>query len=153
MMRAFRRSLDGIHGLVLLVLLLVGAPFVVIGGTEGWATWRRLQRFPTVAGMVVGNDYRTSDDNGGAYYPVVAFTPAGGAEVRFTEGIGSLPPDFAPGTRVRVLYDPARPRDARIVTWKRLWLVPALLTAVGILPAAVYLAWRAIGARRGIDMP
>lgn len=151
-MRAARTVFDDIHRFVLLLLLLTGSPFVLIGGAEAWHTWQQVHGYPTVTGTVVGNDYRASADSGGAYYPIVVFTPLDGPTVRFTDGVGSLPPDYALGTSVAVVYNPTHVQEARIKTWMRLWLVPTLLISVGSLPAVLYLGWRANSRRRGITM-
>ncbi len=50
----------------------------------------------------------------GAYHPVVEFITAEGRRARFTDGIGSLLPDYAICATVRVLYDPADIQAARL---------------------------------------
>jgi hypothetical protein len=109
-----------------------------------------INRSTEVLGTVVGNSYSTTNDGGtesGAYYPVVEFTGSDGQTVRFTDGAGSLPPDYQIGARVPVLYDPESNPPARIRSWKRLWFVPVLLVVIGLLPLAVFLAWQAIALR------
>jgi Protein of unknown function (DUF3592) len=147
-MRAAWTLFTNIHRLVLSMLLLTGCPFVLIGSTEAWQVWHQLHSYPTVTGRVVDNDYRATDDGGGAYYPIVAFTPVDGPSVRFTDRIGSLPADYAPGTSIEVVYNPAHVQEARIRSWKRLWFVPILLISVGSLPSVLYLGWRAYSRRR-----
>jgi hypothetical protein len=135
--------------LIALLLLVVGLPFVCLGLYEVFEVQQMLSDFARVQGTVVDNTYITTNDGGaesGAYYPVAEFTPLDGSPVRFTDGIGSLPPDYAVGAQVPVLYDPADVRSARIHSWKRLWFAPTLFIAIGLLPSAVFLvvqaAWR-----------
>jgi len=95
---------------------------------------------------VVDNAYIVTNDNGtesGAYYPVVEFTVAED-RVRFQDGVGSLPPDYEEGEAVEVLYERDNPREARIRSWKRLWLAPTIFVAVGLLPVGVFGAWWAV---------
>jgi hypothetical protein len=135
--------------LVAVILLVVGAPFVLVGAYEAAQTQGLLSRWMQTDGTVVDNSYATTQDGtaiSGAYYPVVEFTTASGERVRFTDGIGSLPPDYAVAARVRVLYDPADPRQARLVSWKRLWFVPSLFAVIGLLPSVVFQLWRALAA-------
>ena len=151
-MHAARRLLYDIHPLVFILVLLAGSPFILIGGTEVWQAWQQLHNYPTVPGTVIANDYRADDDSGGAYYPVVTFTPLDGPTVRFTDGIGSLPPDYAPGATVEVVYNPRHIQEARIKSWKRVWLVPTLLISVGSLPLVLYLGWRVSTRLRGTNI-
>jgi hypothetical protein len=101
---------------------------------------------------VADNTYIVTNEGGtesGAYYPVVEFEAAGN-RVRFQDGVGSLPPDYAVGEAVEVLYELADPREARIRSWKRLWLAPTIFIVVGALPAGVFgLWWAAAGRQMG----
>jgi hypothetical protein len=135
-----------IFRLVFIILLVVGAPFVLIALSEIVqinAAYSRGQ----ATGTVVDNSYSTTQDGttvSGAYYPVVDFTTAAGETIRFTDGAGSLPPDYEIGATVPVLYDPAGVERPRLASWKRLWLVPTLFIVLGLLPATVFGLWLAI---------
>jgi hypothetical protein len=66
------------------------------------------------------------------YFPLIGFTTAKGERIRFTSAIGqgrALPK----GSEVRVLYDPERPDEAELATFKTLW-APATVTAAFGLP-------------------
>jgi hypothetical protein len=135
--------------LVAIILLIAGAPFVLLGVYEAVDTQNMLGRFSQVDGTVVDNSYATTQDGSnvsGAYYPVIEFSTASGEVVRFTDGVGSLPPDYAEGASVRVAYDPAGPRTARLVSWKRLWFAPTLFLIIGLLPSVVFQLWRLVAA-------
>ncbi len=71
-------------------------------------------------------------ETGRSLAPIVEFTPAGVAPVRFEGGVGSRPPAYDIGERVGVLYPPARPADALIDSFWSLWLVPALAAMIAI---------------------
>jgi hypothetical protein len=132
-----RGNSSGLSLLILGLPVLAGSPFLVVGLYEVYKTERQLKGFRVVRGVVVSNSYATINDNGtlsGAYYPVVEFFTESGEKVRFTDGAGSLPPDYEEGASVNAIYNPANVREARIKSWKRLWLAPMLLCFIGLLP-------------------
>ena len=67
---------------------------------------------------------------GDMYAPVVRFRLPQGETVEVKD-LGSGAPDFAAGDTVTVLYLPEDPRDFRLDTFERLWLVPIIVTAFG----------------------
>ncbi|NTV99774.1 MAG: DUF3592 domain-containing protein [Oscillochloris sp.] len=130
-----------LYGIILGFLLVVGGPFIGIGATEAYRIWAETRQAVAVQGTVVANTYQETSPGDGAYFPVVRFTPHDGADVQFTDGGGSLPPDYAVDSPVTVLYDPADVHHARIRSWKRLWLAPTIFIVVGALPLIVYGLW------------
>jgi hypothetical protein len=132
-------QIDWLGVLVLMIPLLVGCPFVGVGLSEAYKTAQIINAFVAARGTVVENSYwaGSGPDEGGAYYPVVEFKPEDGKLVRFTDGIGSLPPEYEVGAQVDVLYNPKDVHEARISSWVRLWLAPTLLTFVGTLPILI----------------
>lgn len=153
-MRFIRALFNPFSSLIGIILIVVGCPFFGIGAYEAWQARQEAQTFVAVTGTVVDNSYQTTIQDGmesGAYYPVVEFSPMDGVPVRFTDGAGSLPPDYEVGAPVPVLYDPADPHTARLNSWKRVWFVPTLLMSIGALPflvfwvSAVGAAWKGKG--------
>ena len=72
-----------------------------------------------------------------SYTPVVRFNAPGGREIEF-HGAGGSGTAFVMGQRVTVIYDPANPIRARIVTFQDLWLPAAVAFAVvGVFGGAV----------------
>jgi hypothetical protein len=145
-MTTSKNPLAPFHRVIALLLLVAGCPFIAVGLYESNKVWQELGAFDATRGTVVDNVYQTiqrEDRIEGAYHPVVEFE-ARETIVRFTDGVGSLPPDYEVGAQVDVLYNPNNARDARIDSWKRLWLAPTLLTSVGALPLLIYLAARLI---------
>jgi hypothetical protein len=67
---------------------------------------------------------------GDMYVPVVRFRLPQGETVEVKD-LGSGAPDFAAGDTVTVLYLAEDPRDFRLDTFERLWLVPIIVTAFG----------------------
>jgi len=132
--------MDSLFRWVLAGVLLLGSPFVAIGGCEAVGTSRELARSVRTRGTVVSNRLVVDQRDGveeHAYQPVVEFSDGAGHAQRFTDAAASLPPDYAPGQVVDIAFDAQAPNRARIVSWKRLWLVPTLLIAVGLLPGVV----------------
>jgi len=120
--------------------MLLGSPLVAIGGCEAVSTKRELSRATRTRGTVVENrlvvDVRDGVEEH-AYRPVVEFRDASGRRQRFTDAVASLPPDYSTGQTVDIAFDARAPHPGRIVSWKRLWLVPSLLSAVGLMPSLV----------------
>ncbi|MDO8973039.1 DUF3592 domain-containing protein [Reyranella sp.] len=67
---------------------------------------------------------------GDMYAPVVRFRLPQGETVEVRD-LGSGAPDFSAGDAVTVLYFPESPRDFRLDTFERLWLVPIIVTVFG----------------------
>src|SRR5215213_4449889 len=135
-------KLDFISKIILIAGAFFGLPFLGIGLTEAYHNIEMSRLFTQTKGTIVQNTYSATNDSGnvsGAYFPVIEFTDANDKKVRFTEGIGSLPPDFEIGERVDLFYNPQNTKEARIITWKRLWLVPTILSFVGLLPVIISL--------------
>jgi hypothetical protein len=126
---------------VALIFALVGCPFVSLGLYEASQTWQVQHTFVATPGVVVGNSYRSSnDDASGAYYPEVEFKPEDGPPVRFTDSLGTQPPDYEVGDQVEVLYNPHNAADARINSWLRLWFMATLFTGLGSIFVIIALA-------------
>ena len=148
--RLFSR-IDRMSLAVVAFVALLGSPFLGVGLYEAYQTRKKTGTFIRTGGTVVDNQYTTTNHDGtvsGAYHPVVEFTDAAGAVVRFTEGVGSLPPDYAAGEQVTVVYNPQDPKDARVYTWKRVWFVPTLFVVIGLLPAVITIAVMGVVRRR-----
>jgi hypothetical protein len=67
---------------------------------------------------------------GDMYAPVVQFRLPRGETVE-AKDLGAGEPDFSVGDRVTVLYFPESPRDFRLDTFVRLWLMPIIITGFG----------------------
>ena len=67
---------------------------------------------------------------GDMYAPVVRFRLPQGETVEVKD-LGSGAPDFSAGDAVTVLYLPESPRDFRLDTFERLWLMPIIITGFG----------------------
>jgi hypothetical protein len=128
--------------IVLIVLLAVGSPFVLLGWSEANQAQQSIGNFVSARGTVVDNSHQTQtidDKDSAAYFPVIEFKPNDGPQVRFMDGVGALPPDYAIGAQVDVLYNPQEPHQAKINSWKRLWFVPTLLIVIGLAPITIYM--------------
>ena len=68
--------------------------------------------------------------DGDMYAPVVRFRLPQGETVEVKD-LGSGAPDFSTGDAVTVLYLPESPRDFRLNTFERLWLMPIIITGFG----------------------
>jgi hypothetical protein len=94
---------------------------------------RERSTWATAGGVVVElNERRPSPLETAAFDAVVRFTSSDGATVQFEDREGSLPPRYAVGEAVRVLYAPGAPQLARIDTGADWRLVTPFL-AFGVL--------------------
>jgi hypothetical protein len=114
-----------IFGAIGLAALISGA----IWGLESYPVFRdNVLTQGTVVNMNAEKGGNASDV---IYFPVVEFTTADNVKVRFRGNEGSSgTPGYEAGTTVDVLYDPRNPANARMGSFKQLWLGP--LTAGGI---------------------
>ena len=118
-------------------LWIFGGVFFAIGmamlfGGVSW--WRTNAAFAAIAssteGTVTDLAYRSSSKGGGTYAPIVEFAAPNGDRIHIT-GSGSKPPAYARGDKVRVLYDAAKPQNARIDSFMESTFGPLLLTGLG----------------------
>ena len=116
---------------------LISLPFFGFGVYKVVDTYIKLQGTIETEGMVVDNDLELFADGGSAYVPVVRFTSESGEIVRFTDSVGSIPPAYEEGEKVKVLYHPDDPKEAYIKTWFRLWFGSVIWLLVGILPVTI----------------
>jgi uncharacterized protein YjeT (DUF2065 family) len=114
---------------VLVVLMLGGAIFLIAGVKTLVDSQRFLATAVTTNGVVVdvaevveqrrrgqGDDWYYEDAT--IFYPVVRFVTAREQPVGFQAKEGSEDPSsYRVGDSIRVLYDPANPRNARLDTW------------------------------------
>jgi hypothetical protein len=117
------------RGVVLSILLLFGIGAVGVGVKELVDSKRFLATASSANGVVVdvarvierrqeGSGNQTHYKNVPVYYPVVEFVTAREQVVRFQADEGSEKRSaYGVGALIRVLYDPANPRDARLDTW------------------------------------
>ena len=136
----------------LLIPLVVGAPFLLIGLSEVYRVVQLERSWVSTHGTVVDNVV-VARATGASYTPVVDFRTMEAGMVRFTDGVGTIPPDYEVGAEVKVLYDPDDVHSARVVSWKRLWLGPTLLIGAGLLPVLIaavvlWLVGRGVGSSR-----
>lgn len=124
------------------IVLIICLTFFLVGLYEAYEGYRDLRSHSNTIGIVTENSYQVTTQDGypsGSHHPVVEFQDADGNKRVFTDGIGSLPPDYEPGTKIEVVYDPAATEKARIYSWKRFWLAPCIFMAVGLIPFLIFI--------------
>jgi hypothetical protein len=97
---------------------------------------RRLGSGARAIGRVVGNEEEMVERSKGSprkfFFPVVAFESAGGVRTTFRSDTGR-PVPIPEGQPLPVVFDPSRPANAFVATFRALWLFPALASAFGFL--------------------
>jgi hypothetical protein len=119
--------------LPLLVVGLLGLPVLALGLYQTAATAIFVVRAERAEARFAGAVSRVGGSHGGAFlHPTFAFTTRDGRSVRFTSSFGSTDQPYADGERVPVFYDPDHPEQARLSSFSTLWLIPAVLDAIGL---------------------
>jgi hypothetical protein len=118
------------------VLLAVAVVLFIVAATLVKRALHRLRAGGRARGVIVGSETRTSDSSDSnasdmSYVPKVRFSARDGKSHTFVSPLGRGKP-YADGTEVSVVYDPAHPEDAEIADFKRSWLIPLVLAAVGV---------------------
>lgn len=130
-----------------IVFLGVGLICLAIAAVSGYNAMQQISREVSAPGQVVDTVTHTSRDSETGQltdysYPVVQFSVPGRPPLTVQMSEGSSPPHYAAGDPVTVLYDPARPRSARIKSVASdvlLWLLPGVTFLVGAIFAGVAL--------------
>ena len=113
--------------------LVVGPCAVTYSIVSTVQTGRFIRHSVEVDGEVVRLE-RSQDRGryGYTYAPVFSFNSAAGETYTVSSDIGSSPAGFSIGDSVRVRYDPADPRDARIHSLFQTWGAPVLTGFIGV---------------------
>lgn len=143
-LQAAERSAQKSRRVAIPVLVLAGAALIALGAHLHRSTAAFLERAVQGTGTVVELVANHSGD-GVTWAPVVEFEH-GGRRLRFKDSVSSNPPSWRAGDAVAVLYDPARPADARIDRGRWNQAIPVLIGAFGALLCSLGV-W--MGFRRG----
>ncbi|MBK3580583.1 DUF3592 domain-containing protein [Streptomyces sp. MBT65] len=123
-------------------VIAFGALFLAIGMITAGVSISFLVGAERAPGTVVSLEWRTDHSSASRKnrasdkpmaYPVVEFTPAGGASRTFRDSTGSNPPAYEAGDRVEVLYHADSPEDARLDGFLSLWLLPLVFGGIGLV--------------------
>ena len=118
------------------VLLLVGAALLIGGGIWFDRQVAFLHAAVEASGVVLRNEESDDADSNTSYHPVIAFTDRRGEQATFRDSVGTSPPMYATGDKVKVFYAPNNSSHAELDRGIWNWLVPLLLAAAGALLSA-----------------
>jgi hypothetical protein len=113
--------------------MAVGAAMLIAGCFWYQSTMTFVASALTAEGVVLRNEESDSSDSAPSYHAVVAFTDQSGRRITYRDSIGSSPPMYSTGDKVRVLYAPADSSSAMIDRGMWDWLVPLLIGGAGAL--------------------
>jgi hypothetical protein len=124
-----------------LVFLVTGMVLLIGATRHGKRTRAFLCKACEVTGTVIAME-EVAPQNPGAseletYRPVIVFTSREGHQAQFESMASSYPPKYAVGDKVRVLYDPDQPHQARIHSFHDLWFMPSLFGGLGLVFTAL----------------
>ena len=100
----------------------VGLVFLGIAARMLRRTWRLIANGVTTEGRVGGLGDGTA---------IVRFKTAGGESIEFETRAATEPPSYRIGQRVKVIYNPNRPRNARTRDFLGLYLASFICAVVG----------------------
>jgi hypothetical protein len=84
-------------------------------------------------GVVVSHYYQTSDDEDGkttSSFPIFRFNhPITGMEYTVQSNVSGL---MQEGQEIEIIYDPENPNDAKINKLSHTWMVPIIVTFMGV---------------------
>jgi len=136
--------------LIPLVLVVVGAVFLVFGIRNFVRTRRFVSRASSATGTVTDVKTRTSTSHSSEgtrvrryRYPVVRFQTQDRRTIELESETGTSSFSQGPGEQVEVLYDPLKPEEARIKTFMMLWFAPLIFSVLGFFmsPSARCSLW------------
>jgi predicted membrane channel-forming protein YqfA (hemolysin III family) len=119
-----------------LVFLLAGATLLVISIFFYVSTRKFLAKAKSTSGKILDNLRDENSEGSTTYKPRFSFAMEDGREVVVQSETGTSSP-FRKEQTVTVLYDPAKPEDARINTFVQLWLATVICAALGFIFAIV----------------
>lgn len=125
----------------------MGAIFLAIGVGVGISNVRFASNAKRADGVVVELVWSHSGKGGSSAAPMVRFE-VDGKPFTFRGGVSSRPPSYDVGEKVRVLYDPEDPSNAKIDGFWELYLLPFIFTLLGGLELLAVGIWVAIDRRR-----
>ena len=132
---------------------------MVIGGAWAYLHTRSFVEKAERADGTVVELIERDGDGGTAYAPAYTFTDASGAEHKAYSTVSSYPPQYEVGEKVQVLYDPDKPKHAKICAYFELWGLATVLAALGGLncimgPVFIYIGRRMRRAgNKALDQP
>ena len=115
------------------IFLIVLGAMIELGGagfllyTGAW-----FERTVVAQGMVTAHLTHRGSKGSVSYSEVVVFSTPSGAAITFNDSYSSSSP-HAKGVSVPVLYDASDPSRASINEWHRIWMLPSLVFALGLV--------------------
>ena len=143
-----------------ILLLLLGLIFTTIGGGLTYVAYDFSTRAIATSGMVTDIEVNlpSSTSSGGTggttYKPTLRYIDQNGTAQSGQTFLSSSSYNYAIGTKLPILYDPATPGSLRMDSWFALWGFNLIFLFVGLLIMAGGAAlWRFGGKKASADEP
>ena len=107
---------------------LGGASFDFYSNTRDF-----LRRAAHTQGTVIAFQISHSDNHSMSFTPEINFKNNKGRSVVFNSNLSSDPPQYSVGDKIDVVYDPAKPSNAKVNTFMALWLMPLALCIASVV--------------------
>jgi hypothetical protein len=130
---------------VWLIFLLIGIAMLLAARSVFNSRRAFIARAKTAEGTVIGLEKVESNrevdpdrsDNGPSYAPIVRFQAAGGQQIEFTDAVATRPARNHFGQKLKILYDPDNPSEARVDESGSLYVAPLALLFIGLVFTAL----------------
>lgn len=120
--------------------LIFGSVGLLFAGLGGWfyvSDQQMAKNASRTSGTVIALDRRRGSEGGSTYAPVVEWTDREGTRHEFTSSTSSNPAAFDRGESVTVMYDPAKPGQAKIDSFGQRFLLPLIFVGMGSVFAII----------------
>lgn len=116
------------------ISLIVGIVLLVVSLRLFKSTIDFIKKGEKATATVVKLNTFESDD-GTSYTPIFSFTTASKQEFLFTHPFSSDPPSYVVGDTATIVYDPAKPENAKILTYPSafMWTIVIMIIALALI--------------------
>lgn len=116
------------------ISLIIGIVLLVVSLLLFKNTLNFIKKGEKATATVVKLNTFESDD-GTSYTPIFSFTTVAKKEYLYTHPFSSEPPAFVIGDTATIVYDPAKPEDAKILTYPSafIWTIVILVVALALI--------------------
>jgi uncharacterized protein DUF3592 len=120
---------------VLLIFGTIGLAALVAGTIWGLDSYPIFRDNVPARGIVVEEFLdKAGKTSEVVYFPIVEFSTATSVTVRFRASTGAGgAPEYDVGQAVDVLFDPRNPANARVGSFKQLWMGPLTIGGIGLI--------------------
>ena len=113
------------------IFLIAGLCILIAGLISWYNTGKFLAKCITVKGVIVSHEYQTSrDEENITSFPIFRFKlPQNETEYTVRSNVSG---EMQEGQEIEILYDPLNPKNAKINSLSHTWMIPIIVTSMGV---------------------